>query len=107
MNRRERERERGTYDPEICHVERASVVDVCVGWNEDGDGAGSDHAGGESGGSDKDGGELHFDCGDGYCCVWLEAKSGGVGEVIWCSCRKECELEAERSVVGYVVVVFS
>lgn len=58
-------RRRGTYHPEVCNVERARVVGVSVGWDEERDWASSDHAKGESRGGNEDCGELHFEFGGG------------------------------------------
>ena len=71
------------------------MVGVSVGWDEERDWASGDHAEGESRSGNKDGGELHFEFGGGgggwrnrrLCCE--ESDCDG----------KECELEAERTVV--------
>ena len=93
-----RSRGRGrTYNPEVCNVERARVVSVCVGWDQDWDRASGNHAESESRGGNEDGGELHFDF---DCGGWLSLEK----LVIVC-CEEsgcggnECELEAERTVV--------
>lgn len=81
------------------------MMHVCVCWDQDRNGTGSDHAKGEGGSSNEDGGELHFDgCGGMVRClrtvVWRIKSVVGSG-------GKECGLVGRTVVVCNTVELMS